>query len=691
MWLNKIKAIPERLRSMMRFTGTNAMFIAVLYLYILRAVLRLLLRIKLIGKVFELIRLPWAIRGMDRAMKLLDFDAKEKVSRVYLIELAFRNMKAKKNRAVVTIGGVAVGVGAIVFLVSLGYGLEKMVISKVARLDELKMADVTMGKAGTARMNEEMVEKIKTFSGVKEVIPWVSMVAKLRYNNSVMDIMTYGVDEKYLKASGVKFVKGEFKDKDKDYSYQKKEGEVSGVSQEIVWTQRGEKIDNGIVRFNVVEGKRPLVYQKCDEKSEIEGEVIRSEGGYVGERVWGSEYRSGDEVLVGRNVYLEENYSLWVMAKVPVWTVSESGLAVPRTDNLTQQKWIIGCLKKDDLVIDESSMAEFEAETLREYILGIGEVLGESDTASAAAEASPAAELFVETEVATDSSGVEWVELKKTGEDKNKLKEIDFDGEAVKEAFVSSGWLKMINIKPEEAVGKTVMVAYIIPDGMVDELKGRLQSKETEYKIAGIVEDETSNFYYFQIADAKRLGIKNYSQLKIVVDSRNGLAEVRKSIETIGFKTTSTVDTVAGIERIFKTLRMILGFLGTIALAVASLGMFNTMTVSLLERTREVGVMKAMGMLSNEVRELFLAESMIMGVGGGTMGILLGFLMGNILSIVLSSVSVVKGQGTINISYIPWFFVAFIMLVSFLVGVATGWYPSKRARAISALNALRYE
>jgi putative ABC transport system permease protein len=85
---------------------------------------------------------------------------------------------------------------------------------------------------------------------------------------------------------------------------------------------------------------------------------------------------------------------------------------------------------------------------------------------------------------------------------------------------------------------------------------------------------------------------------------------------------------VAQIERLFATLRLLLGFVGTIALAVASLGMFNTMTVSLLERTREVGVMKAMGMQVGEVSELFLAESMIMGVGGGVFGILLGFLGG---------------------------------------------------------------
>lgn len=101
--------------------------------------------------------------------------------------------------------------------------------------------------------------------------------------------------------------------------------------------------------------------------------------------------------------------------------------------------------------------------------------------------------------------------------------------------------------------------------------------------------------------------------------------------------------------------------------------------------------MKAMGMLSDDVKELFLAESMIMGVGGGLFGLVLGWLMGIVLSLILTSISVVKGQGVISVSYVPWFLAVFIMLVSTFVGMITGWYPSKRARQISALNALRYE
>src|SRR3990167_2725018 len=95
----------------------------------------------------------------------------------------------------------------------------------------------------------------------------------------------------------------------------------------------------------------------------------------------------------------------------------------------------------------------------------------------------------------------------------------------------------------------------------------------------------------------------------------------RKQVEALGMKTSSVTDTVDQINRLFSTLRLILGLLGIVALSVASLGMFNTLTVSLLERTREVGMMKAIGMRSSEVRDLFLTESMTMGFFGGIGGL----------------------------------------------------------------------
>ena len=145
------------------------------------------------------------------------------------------------------------------------------------------------------------------------------------------------------------------------------------------------------------------------------------------------------------------------------------------------------------------------------------------------------------------------------------------------------------------------------------------------------------------------------------------------------------------IEQFFATARVILAVLGVVALSIAALGMFNTLTISLLERTREVGLMKAMGMKSDEVQELFLTESMVMGFFGGVLGILLGYGAGKLLSLILSSLAWTQGLGAIDIAYLPWGFLVFVLGLSLLVGFGTGIYPAQRATQISALDALRYE
>jgi putative ABC transport system permease protein len=111
----------------------------------------------------------------------------------------------------------------------------------------------------------------------------------------------------------------------------------------------------------------------------------------------------------------------------------------------------------------------------------------------------------------------------------------------------------------------------------------------------------------------------------------------------------------------------------------------------LLERTREVGLMKAMGMTAIEVKRLFLTESMLMGFVGGMLGIFFGFMAGKFISLILSIFGLINGVGFIDVAYLPPAFVGLVFLLSLFVGLITGLYPSRRATKISALDALRYE
>lgn len=638
-----------------------------------------------------------------RLMDKIDGKNEGEVSRIYLIELAIRNLKAKKMRAVVTIGGMAVGVAAVVFLVSLGYGLERLVISRVAKLDELKMIDVGMGGVTSSKMNDEVVAKIGKIEGVTQVIPAVSMVAKVTYKNSVMDLMSIGVDERYTKAIGVKMLAG---NEMKNQLGQSGtigmgiggSGEVAGWSQEVRPAVLGESLGGPLSTFNIKPGMVVDLWNDCNQESGLAGEIVRQEGGFVGEEVWGERYVVGDDRgIVGQDKKGTE-YSVWVKTKAPLWQKDGEG-AKPVIGNNSYQEWAEGCVMEPQLAM-EGNLSGYNS--LDNYLEGkaeiviSGQVLGESTTATGSAEATESAILdnadFFGTEVSTDSAGVQWVDLKQvTASDSAQKKQLTFSDNPSGEAYISSGMLKVFGLTKDKVLGENFGVSFIVPDGLIPDVSGRLESQITDFKVVGVVDDATSNYFYFNLVDAQKLGIKNYSQLKVFSSDQESVARIRKEIESTGLTTTSALDTVAEIEKLFGTLRLVLGLLGTIALAVAALGMFNTMTVSLLERTREVGVMKAMGMLSDDVRELFLAESMIMGISGGVCGVLLGVLGGKLVSIILTSISVIKGQGTIDISYVPFFFTAFILLISFLVGVMTGWYPSRRARQISALNALRYE
>ncbi len=159
----------------------------------------------------------------------------------------------------------------------------------------------------------------------------------------------------------------------------------------------------------------------------------------------------------------------------------------------------------------------------------------------------------------------------------------------------------------------------------------------------------------------------------------------------MGYETRSTFDTISQIDRIFRYINLGLFTIGLVALSVAVLGMINTLTISLLERTHEVGLMKTLGMLSEEIRFLFISEAMLMSILGGILGIAIGFTGGKALSLFLSAISISRGGETIDITAMPWYLLIAVIAISAFVGFATGLYPSRRAVKMPALDAQRYE
>ncbi len=329
-------------------------------------------------------------------------------------------------------------------------------------------------------------------------------------------------------------------------------------------------------------------------------------------------------------------------------------------------------------------VAEINMTTSGASIQDSGHVLGASTTAGSVASISA---------VPDPNAGINFVTIASISAvpASSEVQTVSLANSAIKQAVVNRAVLKVLGINEADAIGKSFNISFVVVGDLLADPTKRIESAPATYTIVGVTPDSQTPVIYVPFIDLRSLGVTQYSQSKVVVASQGDLPKIRRQVEAMGFVTRSVADTVAQINSLFGTARLILALLGMVALAVAALGMFNTLTVSLLERTREVGLMKAMGMKSSEVQELFLTESMIMGFVGGLFGILMGFAAGKLVGLFLSVFSLIKGVGFVDISYLPFPFLITIILLSLLVGIATGIYPAQRATKISALNALRYE
>lgn len=747
-------------------------------------------------------------------LKLFDSKGNSDIKNSDLILLAMKNLSMKKNRTVVTIGGMAIGFGAIILLLSTGYGFEKLVVSQIASLSEMKQIDVNVSKGSPLVFNADTIEEISQIDKIDLVMPIVTSVSKITYNNAVSDVIVYGVSSDFLKESGMQPLFGnifeESRDNIKVESSEDTPGEVAGLSSILITKKSfGEEISK--VRYSINPLVWKPVYSKADEGSTIIGYTKRDSGEQEAVEVWGKrsdndkgysaidvegneysrwikdnfllwekkncyltdydcideEYKvirdvdqqrvslgyitednsvierygvsvgSSLEIYTGKgieqinfgihsgdfiNTYLEpkedsvilpvlsidealdykgllvygsrygldekylikssngKEYSYWVQATIDLWVEKSCGdlcshyYTTPQ-DESYERRTVELFLKCYDLVFNEG---------VEERLLG--KVLGEQDSSTKGS--------FIDLEeLVKEDDSIDWVsissELGANQEIQTDIKKFPADAQRV--AIVNNSMLTLLGITANEALKKKFEATIIFDSGLFNRSNYIVESETKEFEIVGVISDNQSPKFFIPLGDIMVDGLENVSSVKVIVEDTKDVQLAREKLEGLGFQTSSVVDTVDSVSNLFHTLRIALLVLGLIALGVASLGMFNTLTVSLLEKTREVGLLKTMGLKSSQVKTLFLAESLIMSVLGGVFGLILGFIVGKLLSIFISILSVSQGGTPMDVTYIPFILGIGLVIVSAIVGVITGWYPAERAKKISALNALRYE
>ncbi len=182
-----------------------------------------------------------------------------------------------------------------------------------------------------------------------------------------------------------------------------------------------------------------------------------------------------------------------------------------------------------------------------------------------------------------------------------------------------------------------------------------------------------------------------YTSMQVRVNNPKNVQTVEDAIKKMGYNTFSIVDATRSMRQFFAVLDLFLGIFGSLALAVASIGIINTLVMAILERRREIGIMKAIGASDTDVRGLFFAEAGAMGVFGGFLGVALGWTIGRVINVGTNVYLKRQHFPPEQIWFVPWWLVLGAIVFAIVVSLVSGLYPASRAAQLDPVQALRYE
>jgi putative ABC transport system permease protein len=186
-------------------------------------------------------------------------------------------------------------------------------------------------------------------------------------------------------------------------------------------------------------------------------------------------------------------------------------------------------------------------------------------------------------------------------------------------------------------------------------------------------------------------GSRSYQSLTVRVTDPTYVKQVEDTIKPMGFATYSIVDATNSLRLVFAVFDLLLGIFGSLALVVASLGIINTLVMAILERRREIGILKALGAADRDIRKLFFVEAGVMGLFGGLLGVLLGWLIGQGMNFGTNIYLRRQALPAITVSSVPLWMMGAAIAFSIAVSLAAGLYPAGRAARLDPVEALRYE
>jgi len=307
-----------------------------------------------------------------------------------------------------------------------------------------------------------------------------------------------------------------------------------------------------------------------------------------------------------------------------------------------------------------------------------------------------------------------------------------FSGDGAYETILQSEFAKELNPQTSALIGKELVLRYAErqslpqdsanssatpPSSNSASLPGGFSvvPKEMRLRIVGVVDTEPASGFggygngrlliplqvamtlrAAQINDLRDIvrgtaSAQTFASLTVRAKGPAYVEALEASIKNMGFGAFSLLDASKSLATFFRVLDMLLGIFSSLALFVATLGIVNTLVMAILERRREIGVLKALGASDRDVKQLFFFEAGVMGLFGGVFGAFLGWLIGRALTFGTNVYLHRRDLPSVEITSVPWWLVLGAIAFAVFVSLVAGLYPASRAARLNPVEALRYE
>ena len=288
--------------------------------------------------------------------------------------------------------------------------------------------------------------------------------------------------------------------------------------------------------------------------------------------------------------------------------------------------------------------------------------------------------------------------------------------ETISETSDKSG--NFTNVHIDSIIGQSIEIITVVFDAskfsILPSLNTEMPVKDhiTVFKIGGILEAASFSMGMFNngaiipfetAAMVPRINMKNifdlinndskdkdaYASIYVKVKDFNNLEETRVSIEKMGMQVFSVGDKLNEMKQIFLIFDSILGAVGTIALFVAALGIINTLLMAIMERRKEIGIMKAIGAAEKDIKTIFFVEAGVIGFIGGILGLVLGWMVTKLANLIANTQLANLDTAKVDLFYFPGWLLIGALLFGVFISLLSGLYPASKAAAIDPVEALR--